>query len=477
MVSIMKKTIHKLRTSMAANVIGVVIAAIILFAGIITAVFWKNFSESFEDEFSESSYYMADTASVLVEGDHIDEYLAGEEMEEYWETKEYLDIFCRRMNVSLIYVIRVDTSDYGSYVCVFDCVNNSADGSDYTEWERGYTQKQEDEGYRYIYEGIYEYENPFGTFFEMSEKDDIKPYITTLVPIRDSAGDVSAILCLQRPASQFYEFLIPYLISVVVTTVFLSLLSGFLLFYFLRRQVVRPIRKVSAEATRFARENTIAEPLGHISSYHEISDLSNSIDTMETDMVKYMEHLTEVTAEKERLGAELSLASNIQEKALPNKFPAFPDRTEFDIYASMTPAKEVGGDFYNFFLIDHDHLLMLIGDVSGKGIPAALFMMQNNIILSDRARMGGTPAEILEFANKRICEQDQSDMFVTLWAGILELSTGRLIFANAGHEDPAVYRKNGSFELYRTKHGLVCGAMPDIRYKDFELQMEPGDRI
>ena len=120
---------------------------------------------------------------------------------------------------------------------------------------------------------------------------------------------------------------------------------------------------------------------------------------------------------------------------------------------------------------------MLIGDVSGKGIPAALFMMQNNIILSDRARMGGTPAEILEFANKWICEQDQSDMFVTLWAGILELSTGRLIFANAGHEDPAVYRKNGSFELYRTKHGLVCGAMPDIRYKDFELQMEPGDRI
>ena len=102
MVSIMKKTIHKLRTSMAANVIGFVIAAIILFAGIITAVFWKNFSESFEDEFSESSYYMADTASVLVEGDHIDEYLAGEEMEEYWETKEYLDIFCRRMNVYLI---------------------------------------------------------------------------------------------------------------------------------------------------------------------------------------------------------------------------------------------------------------------------------------------------------------------------------------------------------------------------------------
>ena len=473
----MKETIQKLRSSMAANVIGVIIAAILLFGGIVTVVFWKIFSESFEEEFSESSYHMADTASVLVDGDHIDEHLAGAEMEEYRATKGYLDTFCQRMNVSLIYVISVDTSDYGSFVSVFNCVNNGADDTNYTEWELGYRRETGGDVYRQIYWGIYEEGDMFGTFFNMAPEEDIKPYITTLVPVRDSAGNVSGILCLQRPASQFYEFLIPYLISVVVTTVFLALLSGFLLFRFLRKKVVRPIRKVSEEATRFARENTIAEPLGHISGYHEISDLASSIDTMESDMVKYMEHLTEVTAEKERLGAELSLASTIQEKALPNQFPAFPDRTEFDIYASMTPAKEVGGDFYNFFLIDHDHLLMLIGDVSGKGIPAALFMMQNNIILSDRARMGGTPAEILEFANKRICEQDQSDMFVTLWVGILELSAGRLIFANAGHEDPAVYRKNGSFELCKTKHGLVCGAVPDIRYKDFELQMEPGDKL
>ena len=133
---------------MAANVIGVIIAAILLFGGIVTAVFWRCFSESFEEEFSESSYHMADTASVLVDGDHIDEYLAGEEMEEYWETKEYLDIFCQRMNVSLIYVIQVDTSDYGSFVSVFNCVNNSADDTNYTEWELGHREVQEYKGYR-----------------------------------------------------------------------------------------------------------------------------------------------------------------------------------------------------------------------------------------------------------------------------------------------------------------------------------------
>ena len=171
----MKETIQKLRSSMAANVIGVIIAAILLFGGIVTAVFWRCFSESFEEEFSESSYHMADTASVLVDGDHIDEYLAGEEMEEYWETKEYLDIFCQRMNVSLIYVIQVDTSDYGSFGSVFNCVNNSADDTNYTEWELGHREVQEYKGYRSFYKEIYEYGNVYGTVFEIPPRAGLKP--------------------------------------------------------------------------------------------------------------------------------------------------------------------------------------------------------------------------------------------------------------------------------------------------------------
>ena len=143
----------------------------------------------------------------------------------------------------------------------------------------------------------------------------------------------------------------------------------------------------------------------------------------------------------------------------------------------MTPAKEVGGDFYNFFLIDDDHLAMVIGDVSGKGVPAALFMMVTNILISERTQMGGTPGEILTFVNNSICEHNKADMFVTLWLGILELSTGRITAANAGHDDAAVYRKNGSFELYKTKHGFVAGAMPGIEYKNFEFQLEKGDKL
>ena len=162
---------------------------------------------------------------------------------------------------------------------------------------------------------------------------------------------------------------------------------------------------------------------------------------------------------------------------LPSIFPPFPDRKEFDIYASMTPAKEVGGDFYNFFFIDDDHLALVIADVSGKGIPAALFMMVTSIIISDIAKTGKTPSEVLTKANERICSHNKADMFVTVWLGVLEISTGRLISSNAGHEDPAVCRKNGDFELLKSKHGLMLGTLEGIKYADFEFRLNKGDKL
>ena len=194
-------------------------------------------------------------------------------------------------------------------------------------------------------------------------------------------------------------------------------------------------------------------------------------------MLTYMNNLTLATKEKERIGAELSIATTIQENSIPHKFPAFPSRSDFDIYASMTPAKEVGGDFYNFFLVDNDHLAMVIADVSGKGIPAALFMMVTNILITDRTKMGGTPGEILTFVNQGICEHNEADMFVTVWLGIIELSTGKIIASNAGHDDPAIYHKNGNFEITKNKHGLVIGAMEGMKYKDYEISLDPGDKL
>lgn len=181
--------------------------------------------------------------------------------------------------------------------------------------------------------------------------------------------------------------------------------------------------------------------------------------------------------EKSRIETELSMASSIQADMLPNVYPAFPERPEFDIYASMDPAKEVGGDFYDFFLIDDDHLCLTIADVSGKGVPAALFMMASKIILANNALISKSASATLTNANHAICSHNREEMFVTVWLGILELSTGKLTAANAGHEFPIFRKPNGEFELLKDKHGFVIGGVDGVQYKEYEIQLEPGSKL
>ena len=174
---------------------------------------------------------------------------------------------------------------------------------------------------------------------------------------------------------------------------------------------------------------------------------------------------------------ELSMAKQIQESMLPHIFPPFPERPEIDLYASMHPARDVGGDFYDFFFTDEDHLCMIIADVSGKGIPGALFMMFAKRIMEDSARQANSPAETLSLANGTLCDSNQAEMFVTVWLGILEISSGKLTAANAGHEFPTIRKKDGRFELYKDRHGFVIGGMKDVRYQDYGLQLLPGDKL
>ena len=182
-------------------------------------------------------------------------------------------------------------------------------------------------------------------------------------------------------------------------------------------------------------------------------------------------------AEREWIEGELAMASRIQSGMLPHDFPPFPDKKEFDIYASMEPAKEIGGDFYDYFLTDHDHLCIVIADVSGKGVPAALFMMVSKAIFQSIGGMCGSAAEILNKANESICSNNQEEMFVTVWIGILEISTGKLTAANAGHEYPVIRQPGGNFELLKDKHGFVVGGVSGIKYNEYEVRLEPGAKI
>lgn len=174
---------------------------------------------------------------------------------------------------------------------------------------------------------------------------------------------------------------------------------------------------------------------------------------------------------------ELGLATNIQKTMLPSIFPAFPEKKEFDIYATMDPAKEVGGDFYDFFLIDEDHLGMVMADVSDKGVPAALFMMASKIMVQNYAMLNISPKEVLEKVNRQICSNNQTEMFVTVWLGILDLKTGILTAANAGHEKPIVKKPDGHFEMIKDVHGFVVGWEKDAKFKDYEIKLEKGSKL
>ena len=195
------------------------------------------------------------------------------------------------------------------------------------------------------------------------------------------------------------------------------------------------------------------------------------------DKFRKIEEKHREKAERDRVTGELRMANQIQSGVLPHVFPPFPERKEFELFAMMEPAREVGGDFYDFFLIDDDHLCLVIADVSGKGVPAALFMMNTKVLIKSYASGDNSPAEVLEIVNREICENNQMEMFVTVWLGILELSSGRLIAANAGHEYPVISHAGGKYELIKDKHGFVIGGMDGMKYKDYELKLEPGDKI
>ena len=468
----------RIRRSLAFNIIGAIILLLLLFGLISGVIGFVSFTAAFKKEYAETTWHMADTATLLVNGDHLDAYLAGEEEEEYQKTREYLDSYCRRIYVSLIYVIEVDRSDYGRFVSVFNSVYNDVDDTEYKEWELGHPRDTTNDEYRRKYRAICEEGAPYETVYRINTTDGQHPHITTMVPVKDSAGVVAAILCMQRPVRELEDARRPYVVKIAISTLLLALLSSAAAAVYIRRQFVGPIQQISAEATRFARENTVLEPLGEVSRLDEISRLAASIDTMESDMAESIRNLTAITAEKERIVTELSLAQKIQAAMMPHVFPAFPDRHEFDVYAAMDPAKEVGGDFFDFFLVDDDHLCLAVADVSGKGIPAALFMMASKIILQSCAMLGQSPAEILTKTNEAICSNNQEEMFITVWLGILEISTGRLRAANAGHEYPALKASaDDRFALIKGKHGFVIGGMEGIRYREVDVQLEPGAKL
>ena len=249
----------------------------------------------------------------------------------------------------------------------------------------------------------------------------------------------------------------------------------------LKTNVVRPVEreeKIIIDYMDNKDADSASERLKNIKSGNELEALALNFSSMIEELKRYIEEIRSVTAEKERMGAELNVARQIQYNILPHTFPPFPDRKEFELYASMEPAREVGGDFYDFYMIDDDHIALVIGDVSGKGVPASIFMAISKTIIRNTSGLSKTPGQIFDITNNALSNGNDENMFVTAWLAIIDLKNGEAVSANAGHEHPVIRRADGVYEKDIYSHDIVMGVMDEIDpYKERRFKLNPGDSL
>ena len=270
----------------------------------------------------------------------------------------------------------------------------------------------------------------------------------------------------------YSEAMVSRNVSLKVMTVMQILIFGLLfvmIFLLVRRLIVKNLHQVNHALSAITDGNL--ETVVNVRSHEEFDALSNDINATVDTLKRYIKEA------EERIDAELAFAKAIQHAALPSVFPPYPERKEFEIFASMHTAKEVGGDFYDFYFVDDENLAFLMADVSGKGIPAAMFMMTAKTFIKSFAESGLSVEQVFTHANAKLCEGNDAGMFVTAWLGILNTKTGQVQFANAGHNPPLVRHADGTYEYLKSRAGFVLAGMEGVRYRKNELTLAPGDAI
>ena len=472
-----KNSVKFAKKSAKSNISFIIILGIILmlvlFGTMAQLLGYVQFSDEFAQEYTENAFRIANAAESYIIPDYLDEYLEKHGNSSlYRQTYQDLTNLCNKVNARFIYVIQPDET-YDNITFVFNAVN---DDSGFEPYEIGYVRPTTNDDYKLKYQLLYEGLSDKAYVLRDRGFIETDSHITAMIPLKDNLGKVRGILCVQRQMDALSKARFSYMIKMFVVLLSLIIMATFLYDLFLKRYLIKPLRKITKETTRFASSQCKAESklTDKINSNNEIGQLAASVDKMESETLTYIDNLTRVTAESQRIGTELAVAAGIQQGMLD---AVAPDRDDVSIYATMSPAKEVGGDFYDYFMIDDDHLGIVIADVSGKGVPASLFMAITKMMINDRTMIHKSPAKILEATNERICKNNKLDMFITVWLGILELSTGKILAANAGHEYPAVYRNGKGFELLKDKHGFVVGGMSGVHYKDYELTLKPGEAL
>lgn len=300
---------------------------------------------------------------------------------------------------------------------------------------------------------------------------------SSVAPIYDENGKAIAEIQYIIDMQSVRDSLNAFLYTIILISLGIIAVAMVCYVLFVKFAVTTPIGKLAAFTKEITASGKFENQQINLKTGDEIEDLGNSFNYMLVELENYITNLSRITAEKERIGAELDVATHIQKSMLPCIFPAFPDRREFDVYATMNPAKEVGGDFYDFFMVDERHLAIVMADVSGKGVPAALFMVIGKTLIKDHTQPGIELGSIFTQVNDLLCEANSEGLFITAFEGVLDLVSGEFKYVNAGHEAPYICKKGADFEVHKIPAGFVLAGMEGYKYKSGVLQLDAGDRI
>lgn len=464
-----KGNMRKKRHLQAKLLLGLFVMAVILLV-VLTPAITQRYRIWMEGYYSKLAFSQASIAAKYIDGDRVKQYYLTGKKDNYYETvRQYLRTVKEQVELKYFYVV-VPLEDEMFYIW-----DVGSDGDPGVQ-DLGETESYYGGGNEVMHKA-------FAADAEqnilITNNDEYGYLASAYVAILDSSNTPVALASVDVSMDMIDEQIRYFQITTLIIMVLVLILSDILYYFYIRKILISPLGTLH-RAVRGLMENkkeALEDFKVEVHTGDELQELADSFQYMVVELNEYIHNLNRITAEKERIGAELDVARHIQASMLPCVFPAFPERHEFDVYASMTPAKEVGGDFYDFFLVDDDHLALVMADVSGKGVPAALFMMISKTLIKSAAQNGLSPKAVLEKVNNQLCENNDAEMFVTVWLGILEMSTGKLKCANAGHEYPAIMREGGKYELFKDRHGFVLAGMEGSRYNEYELELHEGDRL
>lgn len=468
----------------AKTVLGIICMSLIISATAV-ALSYRTYANTMDEHYQKMTLDLAETAIAMLDSEKIQQYAETLEKDEYYN--DQLEIL-RKL---------VEANDEALYIYI----NVPPNGGSFVEGDPIYDIMDTDPEVAFPEEEVAYLDIAAGdNIVYISETEEYGWLCTAVVWMYDETGDTYAFMNVDISMNDVMADRMDFL-RVVLFAILLAMVAACVILVLLvNRFVVNPINQVARAALQYVSDRRTSEGRSastgvrristgedgeersaisklNIRTGDEIQALSEAIKTMELEINEYIQDLTTVTAEKERIGAELNVATQIQADMLPRIFPAFPEREEFDVYATMNPAKEVGGDFYDFFLVDDDHLAVVIADVSGKGVPAALFMVIAKTLIKNHAQNQEAPGTVFTQTNEQLCEGNDAGLFVTGWMGVLEISTGKFVYVNAGHNPPLLKRAGGTFEWLKSRPGFVLAGMEGVRYRENTLQLEPGDRL